>query len=319
VQRVLIAGLLLCAAAQGASARDAVQVIDECMARLDSSLDVGYERIAERCPELTPALERSPFAGWLPAGWKSSDSPLSAAGLSELRTLLARAAEARPLRPAVPDPQRVGDVLASLKRDPPTELGWWARFKDWLHRLMRAQPQGDPGWLLRELQWLRLSQSSLELIRWLCLGVVVALAVSVVVQEARVAGLIRRRRSASASQRNKLGSPAVLALAQVDAAAPREQPALLLELIALRLVERALLPPARTLTARELLRSARLPRQPAGAQLSHLVGVCERIRFADEPIGEAARAEALHAGRALLAAISSLPLPAAQPHPAAHA
>ena len=40
--------------------------LDACIGRLDQQLDVGYERIAARCPELAPALAQSPWAPWLP-------------------------------------------------------------------------------------------------------------------------------------------------------------------------------------------------------------------------------------------------------------
>ena len=39
-----------------ATAPDALAAVDACIPRLDVELDVGYERIAARCPDLTRAL-----------------------------------------------------------------------------------------------------------------------------------------------------------------------------------------------------------------------------------------------------------------------
>ena len=67
-RRAVLAGLLLLAAFTGAQAEppDAVATIDACIARLDPQIDVGYERIARRCPDLAPTLEKSGWAAWLP-------------------------------------------------------------------------------------------------------------------------------------------------------------------------------------------------------------------------------------------------------------
>src|SRR5262249_14392090 len=46
VTRTLIALLLAAALAAGAQARAPLQVLDDCVARLDSELDVGYAHIA---------------------------------------------------------------------------------------------------------------------------------------------------------------------------------------------------------------------------------------------------------------------------------
>ena len=65
--RALLALLLAAALPPCAQARDALEAIDDCVARLDTELDVGYARIAARCPDLTAALAESSFAPWLPA------------------------------------------------------------------------------------------------------------------------------------------------------------------------------------------------------------------------------------------------------------
>jgi Domain of unknown function (DUF4129) len=316
VARALLALLLAAAAVPCAQPRDAVRVIDDCIARLDSELDVGYARIAARCPELTPALTEGPWAPWLPAGWDRPNNQLTAGGLSELRGLLAR--EASPAvsgRPA-PHPERVAAVLATVTRLDPGSVSWWQRFKEWLRSIVAARGERSDHWLARWLEGMRLATSTGQLIVWSALTLVVALAAGIIVNELRIAGLLGRR--AGARRTSGAGMPRAgqaLALAQIERAAPERQPALLLELIASRLAEQERLPPARALTARELEQRARLPDESGRPRLAQLVGVCERLRFSGDEVSAASVAAALRGGRALLGALdaaSSAAVPAAQ-------
>jgi|HubBroStandDraft_6_1064221.scaffolds.fasta_scaffold71452_2 hypothetical protein len=294
-----------------ASARDALQVIDECIARLDTSVDVGYALIAQRCPQLTPALVQSPYAAWLPRDWNRPDSQqLSAQGLSELRILLGRAGEVRPAPGALAATQHVAGILAAISRPESSQLSWWTRFRQWLRRIMSGQADSGASWFARWWQSIDLSGESRDLITWTCLAVLVAVALGVVVNELRVAVLLGLRPAARTAATGGAPARAQVTLGQIETVAPREQPALLLELIAAHLGARGLLPPARTLTARELVRRARLPAQAARSDLMQLVGVCERIRFADEDVEEGIRENALRGGRVLLMAIDTLPVSA---------
>src|SRR4051812_45744955 len=69
---------------------DAMVNIDACVARLEPQLDIGYDRIAARCPDLMRELEAGAWAPWLPRGWKESGNDLSAGSLKELRELVTR-------------------------------------------------------------------------------------------------------------------------------------------------------------------------------------------------------------------------------------
>jgi Domain of unknown function (DUF4129) len=309
VARTLLAPLLAAALAAGAQAREPLQVIDDCVARLDSELDVGYAHIAARCPELTPALSASGFAPWLPADWQRPDNELSAAGLSELRAQLARESGAPSRAHPAPRSEQVAAVLAAVARiEDGGGRSWWQRLKDWLRGLITTHPQADDAWLRRWLADFKLSNAVTELIGWAALAAVVALAAGIVVNELRIAGVLRRRAErerprAADGQRPK----AATGLADIERAAPEEQPALLLELIALRLAAQQRLPPARALTARELERQARLPGESARARLAELVGVCECVRFSARQVSAASRADALQSGRVLLAALDGAP------------
>jgi hypothetical protein len=314
VRRALAALLLAAAAVPCAQARDALRALDDCIARLDTELDVGYARIVARCPELPPALEQSPWAAWLPADWNRPDNELSAAGLSELRSLLARAAgPATRGRPA-PRTDAVADVLARVARPTTARGNWWLRFKDWLHRIFSPPQPADYGWLRRWLRQIKLSTGAAQLIAWSAFVLVVALAAVIVVNELRVAGLLGGRAARARARGQPLRSGGAVALADIERAAAGRQPGLLLELIAARLAEQDRLPPARALTARELEQHARLPDESARPRLAELVAVCERVRFSGAVVTAASLAAALHSGRVLLAALDAPPAAAARAH-----
>ena len=179
--RALLALLLAAALPPCAQARDALEAIDDCVARLDTELDVGYARIAARCPDLTAALAESSFAPWLPADWKRPDNQLSAAGLSELRAQLARESGRRDNRRPAPRTERVAAALATVAHDAAGSIGWWQRLKDWLRRILATHAQTDSGWLRRWLAGLELSSSTTQLITWTAFALVVMLAAGIVI------------------------------------------------------------------------------------------------------------------------------------------
>jgi hypothetical protein len=307
VLRALLALLLAAAVPVCAPARDALAAIDDCVPKLDTELDVGYARVAARCPDLTAALLESPFAPWLPADWMRPDNELSAAGLSELRAELAREGGHGEVRRAAPRTARVATVLASVSHATDAgRISWWQRFKDWLRSLLAARAQPDAGWLRRWLAGIELSNATTQLISWAALAVVVALAAGIVINELRIAGILRGRDGRAGPRGGELsrgGSAA--ALDDIERAAPEQQPALLLALIALRLAALQRLPPARALTGRELELKARLPEELGRAPLAELVAVCERVRFSARPVGAAQLAAAVRGGRALLSALAA--------------
>jgi Domain of unknown function (DUF4129) len=306
VARAPLALLLAATLVPCAQARDALRVIDDCIARLDADLDVGYAHIAARCPDLTPALTQSPWAPWLPAGWNRPDNQLSANGLSELRALLAREAAPEVIRRPPPRPERVAAVLASVTLSDPGNPSWWQRFKDWLHRILAARAESRDHWLAHWLTQIKLATSTTQAIVWSALALVVALAAGIVINELRIAGLLGSRAGRAQTRTASGQAPGSAAgLAEIDGAEPERQPSLLLELIALRLAEQDRLPPARALTARELERRAQLADETGRPHLAELVGVCERLRFSADRVSDASLAAALRSGRLLLAALDA--------------
>jgi len=303
----LLALLLTAAGVPLASASDAVASIDACIRQLDPGLDVGYARVAERCPDLAPSLAHSPWAPWLPSDWNRPGNQLSASGLTELRTLLAR----KPRTSSAPAPRiaRVAPVLAALELNERTDGSWWARFKEWLHELAeRLAQQQDRGWLRRLLGSIDLSQHALEGIAWVALAVVVALAATIVANELRVAGLLgRTQRTRRARAAGTAETRCALTLDEVERVSPAQQPRLLLELIVARLGEQRRLPPAQALTVHELERAAELPDDADRGRLAALVAVCERVRYAGSEVPAPMLAAALAHARELLGSLAAPP------------
>lgn len=277
--RALLA-LVLAGAAAPLPAADPLAVIDACVHRLDPARDVGYARIAERCPELAPSLKGSAYAPWLPPDWNQKDNKLSVGGLLELRTLLSRAPA-----PAVRTPQvaRLAPFLAQLRSQAAEHRTWWTRFKDWLRDVLSSRGEkGEAGWLERLVGQVSPPQAIVRLIVWGSLLVLLALAGGIVVNELRLAGLLRARRVRSgAAEATAAQEP--LTLAALTHAGAHDRPRLLLELILRQLTAQRRLPPARALTVRELQRAAQLP-EAARAPLAELAAACEQLRFgAQEP------------------------------------
>lgn len=301
MRRSLLALILAAAAVPAAADPNAVSAVDACLHQLDPALDLGYQRITARCPELVPALSAAAY--WLPRDWNQSGNELSPAGLAELRVLLTRADATAAVRTL--NLEHVPGVLAALATAPPAHGNWWQRLKHWLRELFTPQrePGARPGWLRWLFGDVALGQGVQRAIVWGALTLVVALAAAIVVNELRVAGLLRRRRPRAAAANS--GTALAAEADALEQAGATQQPRLLLELIAARLAAQERLPPARSLTVHELARAARLPSAADRARLELLGAACERVRYADGEISASLLAAALSAGRELLAAVGT--------------
>jgi hypothetical protein len=295
--------LPLLLAIPAAHASDPLQTLDDCLANLDGTTDVGYERIAARCPQLTPVLSGSAVAGWLPPDWKQPGNALSSRSLGELRAVLLRELGTHQARPA-PDTKAVAAVLAAVTESESVPRSWWARLKGWLHEALTPHRRsGSDSWVQRWASGISLPRAVRRLIGWAALALVVGTAASVIVNELKVAGVLatrnRRHRPPLAAEQGGTS------LAEIDNVEESARPSLLLELIAARLTAEQRLPAARALTAGELWRRARLPDEESRKQLAELAGVCERVRFSGTPVAPLKISAAVLSGRNVLAALDA--------------
>jgi hypothetical protein len=294
---LLLAGALPALAAP--KARDPSASLDACIAALDS-LDIGYERIAERCPGLTSALEASDEALWLPADWKRPGNELSAAGLAQLRVLLMRErAVARGARRA--DVAQLPVVLAQLGPvEPPSS--WRTRLAGWLRG--REPPSATSGRVSGLVDWIGPGGSPPAALTHLLLALAVVLAVLLAGRELLLAGGLRRFELHGWRIARHRPAPAAQAQAGRLAAPLGERPALLLVAITARLREEGRVPAPQALTARELAALARLP-PVQREQLASLGQVAEQLRFAPVPPAGGQITAALEQGQQLLASLAT--------------
>jgi hypothetical protein len=293
--------------------RLALDAIDSCVLKLNSDIDIGYDRVVVRCPTLTRRLDESGLSVWLPRDWRRPGNDLSAGGLRELREAVSReltvgaTAGGRERPPGV---ESVPDILASLARSENEHGGWWARTKVWLRNLFEGpEPAADEGWLARIIGQSGLSQALVELISYVALLVVAVLAVVIVANELRVAGVVSRwRRRFAVRAESLVGAQHDGDLAWGDVLSeplPR-RPGVLLELVVGRLVEGGLLRAARGLTVGELTRLARLPGEEDRGRLAELARTAERLRFSNVAVSDVDIAGAVEGGRVLLERIAPL-------------
>ena len=301
------AAVFLIALASGAGSRassaaaqaDALRAIDACIERLDVDTDIGFERIAARCPQIAPQLQASEWAAWLPAGWQDDYNNLSAGSLTALRTV---AAHELVLQSGARTPQAalVRPILAELAAHNPQANGWWARLRSWLGSLFAPEPKSGANWFERLMGRTSFPEALLEFLASATLALVVLLAAFIVVNEWRAFAPQRRRARRSAA--NRPGHPQRLRASSwhdVERALPDERPRVLLELIAARLTAARRLPASAGLTVREHAHAAELSDTADRERLDELALACERLRFSVLAPTPAGIARALERGREL--------------------
>ena len=306
MRRICLALVLVLATAPAIAGDPLPASLDACRARLDPELDVGYARIAARCPDLARQLAADGAARWLPQGWQDANNDLSAGSLEELRTLIVRERDVGQQRPE-PRVQRLHQVLDELGASGQARSGLWARFSAWLRQVLAPEPDpDDPGFLGRLLNRIAFRERVVEFIAYAALVSVTAYAGFIAWQELRAAGAARRRARASSGEPSFAPERGErVTLRQVERATLEQRPRLLLALVLDELSRHRRLPPARALTTRELVRAAELAEPADGERLRALATAAEDVRFAPTPVPEPRLRASLAAGRELLERLAS--------------
>ncbi|HZO22004.1 MAG TPA: hypothetical protein VFB37_05815 [Steroidobacteraceae bacterium] len=291
---------------QSAPPSSALASLDECISRLDAQTDIGYERIAARCPDLTRQLEQSEWSRWLPRGWREPRNDLSAASLRELHDLASRELATR-ITERTPHVQLLTGVLAQLGETRAGQVTSWMRVKRWLRSIFDSREQTDnEGWLSRLISRIGFSQSMLDLLAYAALAAVVTLAVLIVLNEFRMAGMLeKRRRQAHRRSAHEGTISSQTGWEVVEGASVGDRPRVLLELIVTRLTGPPFVAPSRALTVRELVRAAAVPAAEDRHRLTALASAAERVRFSGHAIPTDALEVPLVRGRELLERLSA--------------
>lgn len=293
-----------------AALTEVLAAIDTCVGRLHPDIDIGYERIAARCPGLAGKLDASPWGGWLPRDWVRPGNDLSAAGLRELRELLARET-ASPALQASPEVASVAPILAELAASAGSESSGWQRVLAWIRGLAGRENAANGSEEEEVVGRIGGLQAAIETGASVALAAVVLLAVVIVGNELRIAGVARRlgKRLRDAARMRRTGAAGAVGddpahrsggWESVCAAAPLQRARVLLELVIEQLTAENVLPPARGLTARELVRAARLPDDAQRRRLTELARVSEIVRYSAGGVDVATVSEVVEDGRLLL-------------------
>ncbi len=286
---------------RGDSALDpALRAIDVCIARLDAEVDVGYRRIAALCPELRPALEAGGLERWLPPDWRDPDNDLSAAGLAELRQLLARDLTMGPIGPA-PSVRRLQQVLAELAAPAPARGGIRGKLESWLRRIGGPRaPSSGSGGLGRLLHRMAPTTGVARLIAYAALAGLVALAGLILFNELRMAGLLRARFSRPGTRGAERTVDPVAATGGLETADLADRARTLLGAILERVSRTRGVTGLRSLTAREVIRAVIFDDPDANRQITQLALTTERMRYAPRPASRAEIVAAVEGASALL-------------------
>ncbi|HEX6395879.1 MAG TPA: hypothetical protein VFZ95_00510, partial [Steroidobacteraceae bacterium] len=177
--------LFLCLAAAAHADDAALRAIDACRAKLDARVDIGIERVRQRCPDLLPALEKAPWRELLPATLGERREEISAESLRALAQLVRHAADAGAQR-AAPPRETLDPVLAALGDKGQQGATRWERFKRWLkEKLETRSDDGEAGWLEKWSRQFRTSEGVARAITYVGYALVVLLVLFVIWQELR--------------------------------------------------------------------------------------------------------------------------------------
>ena len=290
-----------------------VALLTSCAARLDRDRDIGYARVAQRCPELAPVLANSDWSGWLPASWQERSNELSAGGLRELARLI-REESRRPVIVGGPAAESLAPVLRQVSANAEDDSGLWARTMSWIRSLLSRQRAGAADEDFGIADWLRnrgVGASAWAMLTYALFAVLICLAILVIVAELRAAGLLQRKsRDASGAAPLPRGNVA-LRFEDLAALPLRERPALLLRLIVEALVATGRMQGAAaghgSRTRNEILRDARLERDAQRDSLAALARSSEQLRYAAVPPAPPQIEATVLEGSTLLRELSAAP------------
>ena len=325
-RRWLAGSLVAVLAAVGATSALAEALppgVGDCLAKIDAlraptagaaaqrnRAEAPARTLGDVCPDFAAALEDNSWGEAL-AGVSPDDLETSA--FVELTKLVEGyerpPAEAR--QPSPPSAAALDDALGELKLEKPAPLTIWQRIQQWYEEHFGASGDEARGWLE---QWLQRFAPSDRLVSYfvIALGIVlVAVTVTIVFNELRVAGVLAgdvlRKYSPLAPSAPGSEPERARNFDDVTRAPLARRPVLLLALVLERLRARGATPLRDSLTHRELLGAARLSAQQSAA-FGAVLDAAERVTFADWRPAEADVDPLLARGRELL---SSLPAEAA--------
>lgn len=280
------------------SATAALHTLSTCAA-ITSPAVQGLTALQVECPELEAAITELGFAETLQEGWRDS---LTGNGLNDLVALTQRYQTSRlsdaPTLTALPG------ILSELHNQHPVQpKSWWQALKEWLQSFYpEKKAASDSSWLTRWLTKFRPSADVTRTLVYVLLSIVVLAAIAVVINELRAAGLLKRREKRIKPHSAVVTLPAYASLAtrSLDGAALHDQPAILLGMLVMRLLDSRRLSTERFLTHRELTTHASFADGNQRECFAEVAGLAERLMYGPNNTADEQVARVVNAGRALL-------------------
>lgn len=281
---------------------DAIEVVQRCSD--SASEDVyGLTNLESECPGLTQALED---LGYLPLLSDPMRDVLQVYDLSDLLQVAdwyqQRAAQDVRVDTLAP-------ILDSLRaQEPQRPPTLFERFKRWLRSLLERRQQDSGNWLS---QWLEDVDIPTAVTRTLLLGAMilaVALAIAVIYNELRAAGVLRKRPVVQdpVVQATAGAAPAA-SEADLDAATAERKAPMLLRMLVATLVKSGRLRTERSLTYRELCTRANFDDNEQRECFRRVAVLAERTVYGSAEVSAEELEPVVAAARALDARLRGTP------------
>jgi len=301
VRRALLIPLLLLApAVQSQTAGAGVpewELVYECSQRVDDGV-VGLAELEQACPGLEAALGELGYLAFLSDAQRED---LTVYSLEDLQHIGNAPAVADPAQP--PRMTTLRSVLDSMEKEAEQRpLSWWNRFENWIRELLKRRIEGNGSWLEEWLQKWSPSELFLKITLYSLVGLVILLAILVVLNELRAAGVLRRGAAAEAKTSLPGDVPetrAVASLADLQRLPLAARPAALLCILVNALVNAGRLSTERSLTYRELTRRASFHDESQRASFARIATAAERSVYGRANIAEDELDELLREGKEL--------------------
>lgn len=274
-------------------------IIAECSGSGDGDV-FGLQELEVDCPGLEHTLIE---LGYAPFISESQLDALSTHSLVDLQRLADRYRQPPASSPEI-DVANLKPVLQALQQEQRSErpLTLIERLKKWL-RSVFDRPKGDSGsWLNRWLDDVKVSEAVSRAIAYGLVMLVIVLAVGVLVNELRAAGLLRRKARASQDGRTSTDAArdaATRTPGDLDTVAPHDRPSVLLRMLVATLVKTGRLRAERSLTHRELSLRAAFDEPAQRECFQQVAALGERVIYGDGRIPDDEVEAIVQAGRTL--------------------
>ncbi|HKU14763.1 MAG TPA: DUF4129 domain-containing protein [Steroidobacteraceae bacterium] len=283
--------------------RSPLDVIDSC---IDSAPEdaTGLTKLEEACPGLTSALDESGYLALLSTGTREQLDTYDLQDLLQVDDWYGDEA-AGDL-----DVARLGPVLDSLRaQEPERPLTWFERFKRWLRSLLERNRSGEENdWLSRLLRGVDIPRAVTSAILYGAIMLIVGLALAVVVNELRVAGIFRKRHGL---QDDSVAAGAAVAASEsedLDALSLDRKASLLLRMLVATLVKSGRLKTERSLTHRELCTRAAFDNAEQRESFRRVAALAERSVYGTGAVPAAEVEPIVAAAQALDAQLRGAPV-----------